>query len=74
MLKAPAQFPHPGSFGFERKTGNQVRIISANDDGTVTVAGDSPRHGAASGTRRLDPKTLCESWPPRRAYNPRAAA
>lgn len=74
MLKAPAQFPHPGSFGFERKTGNQVRIISANDDGTVTVAGDSPRHGAASGTRRLDPKTLCESWPPKRAYTRRAAA
>lgn len=74
MLKAPAQFPHPGSFGFERKTGNPVRIISANDDGTVTVAGDSPRHGAASGTRRLDPKTLCESWPPKRAYNRRAAA
>ena len=74
MLKAPAQFPHPGSFGYERKTGNQVRIISANDDGTVTVTGDSPRHGQASGTRRLQPATLCESWPPKRRYNRRAAA
>lgn len=74
MLKAPAQFPHPGSFGFERKTGHQVRIISANDDGTLTVTGDSPRHGQASATRRLQPATLCETWPPRRARTRRAAA
>lgn len=74
MLKAPSQFPHPGSTAFERATGVQVRIISANRDGTVTIAGDSRRHGAASGVRHVLPSTLCESWPPKRAYNRRAAA
>lgn len=74
MLKAPAQFPHPGSTGFVRSTGVQVRIMRANDDGTITVSGNSRQHGAASGIRHVDPATICESWPPKRAYNRRAAA
>lgn len=74
MLKAPSQFPHPGSTGFDRSTGVQVRIIRTNPGGSVTVSGDSKRHGAASGIRTVSLKTLCESWPPKRAYNRRAAA
>ncbi|MFN3473533.1 MAG: hypothetical protein ACK4ZW_05755 [Blastomonas sp.] len=74
MLKAPSQFPHPGSTAFERATGVQVRIIRTNEGGSVTVSGDSKRHGTASGIRTVALKSLCERWPPRRAYNRRAAA
>lgn len=74
MLKAPSQFPHPGSVAFERGTGVQVRIIRTNEGGSVTISGDSKRHGTASGIRTVALKTLCESWPPKRAYNRRAAA
>lgn len=74
MLKAPSEFPHPGSTAFDRSTGVQVRIIRTNPGGSVTVAGDSTRHGTASGVRTVALKSLCESWPPKRAYNRRAAA
>ncbi len=74
MLKAPAQYPHPGSTAFERATGVQVRIIRANPCGSVTISGDSKRHGAASGIRNVAPSTLCESWPPKRVYRRKAGA
>jgi len=79
MLKAPSEFPHPGSTAFDRNTGVQVRIIRTNPPGadgvaSVTVAGDSKRHGTASGIRTVALKSLCESWPPKRAYTRRAAA
>lgn len=79
MLKAPSQFPHPGSTAFDRSTGVEVRIIRTNPAGadgkaSVTVSGNSPRHGGASGIRTVALNSLCESWPPKRAYNRRAAA
>lgn len=74
MLKAPSEFPHPGSTAFDRSTGNQVRIIRANDDEIVTVAGNSRQHGAASGIRDVPLNTLCASWPPKRSYTRKAAA
>lgn len=74
MLKAPSEFPHPGSTAFERSTGAQVRIIRTNPGGIVTVTGNSPRHGSASGVRSIPLAKLCESWPPKRTYKRRAAA
>ena len=47
MLNTPSQYPHPGSTAYLRPTGQAVRIIQHNADGTrlVSLAG---KQGAAA--------------------------
>lgn len=59
MLKAPAEFPHPGAVAFVAPHGEQVRIIQANADGSHLVAHQRhPATKSASDTYRAEPGTI----------------
>lgn len=70
MIQADAPFPHIGSTGYVRGTGEARRIMQRNADGSCTVKVLPPdymtpadkhawRNRGASLTARVDPAELC---------------
>ena len=76
MLNTPAPFPHPGSAGFVLASGEPVRILQRNADGTCLVSLTDRRysHEAASGNRTVAAAELVETLAAALVKHPRRKA